>query len=56
MSKNKNSLLLMNVHVLYVLEDTSRKKIPSVCLFVCLAVRTWVAPNKILWVSYMYEM
>ena len=33
----KNSLLLMNVHVLYVLEDkTSRKK--KICLSVCLPV------------------
>ena len=38
MSKNKNSLLLTNVHVLYVLEDkTSKQKFPSVCL----AVSTW---------------
>ena len=38
----KNSLLLTNVHVLYVLEDkTSNKKCPSVCLSGCLAVRTW---------------
>ena len=38
MSEKKNSLLLTNVHVLYVLEDeTSNKKISSVCL----AVRTW---------------
>ena len=40
----KNSLLLMNVHVLNVLEDKTSKKI-SVCLYVCLsvwlAVRTW---------------
>ena len=45
MSEKKNSLLLTNVHVLYVLEDkTSNKKFPSVCLAVCLsgclAVRT----------------
>ena len=33
MSEKKNSLLLTNVHDLYVLEDkTSRKKFPSVCL------------------------
>ena len=33
--KKKNSLLLTNVHVLYVLEDkTSKKKFPSVCLYV----------------------
>ena len=40
--KQKNSLLLTNVHVLYVLEDkTSKKKFPSVCLSVwdvCLSV------------------
>ena len=39
MSEKKNSLLLMNVHVLYVLEDkTSTKKFPSVCLAVYLYV------------------
>ena len=38
MSK-KNCLFLTNVHVLYVLEDkTSKKKIPSVCLYVGLSV------------------
>ena len=38
----QNSLLLTNFHDLYVLEDkTSQKKI-SVCLSVCLAVRTYV--------------
>ena len=36
MSEKKNSLLLMNVHVLYVLEDKTSKKI-SVCLSGC----TW---------------
>ena len=42
MSQKKNSLLLTNVHVLYVLEDkTSTKNFPSVCLSGCLAVRTW---------------
>ena len=46
MSEKKKSLLLTNVHVLYVLEDkTSTKKFPSVCLSVCLsdylAVHTW---------------
>ena len=42
MSKQKNSLLLTNVHVFYVLEDkTSTKNFPSVCLSGCLAVRTW---------------
>ena len=50
MSEKKNSLLLTNVHDLYVLEDeTSQKKFPSVCLSgrlsVCLDVwlyvRTW---------------
>ena len=48
--KKKNSLLLTNVHDLYVLEDkTSHKIFPSVCLCVCLSicldvwmyVRTW---------------
>ena len=44
--KQNNSLLLTNVHVLYVLEDkTSKKKFPCVCLSICpsgcLAVRTW---------------
>ena len=50
MSEKKNSLLLTNIHDLYVLEDkTSQKKIPSVWLSVCLSVcldvwmyvRTW---------------
>ena len=46
MSEKKNSLLLTNVHDLYVLEDeTSQTKFPSVCLSVCLYVwmyvRTW---------------
>ena len=37
--KKKNSLLLTNVHDLYILEDkTSQKKFPSVCL----DVRTYV--------------
>ena len=41
MSK-KNSLLLMNLHVLYVLEDkTSKKKCLSVRLSVYLSVCTW---------------
>ena len=42
--KKKNSLLLTNAHVLYVLEDKTSKKISvrlSVCLSGCLAVRTW---------------
>ena len=40
--KKKNSLLLTNVHDLYVLEDkTSQKKCPSVCLSVRMYVRTW---------------
>ena len=74
MSEKKNSLLLTNVHDLYVLEDKiSKKKFPSVCLSVCLFVwmyvRTWTFhvdtqllskeladPNKIWWVSSMYEM
>ena len=38
--KKKNSLLLMNVHDLYVLETKQAKKI-SVCLSVWLYVRTW---------------
>ena len=51
MSEKKNSLLLTNVHDLYVLEDkTSQKKFPfvcmdvcmSVCLSVCLDLRTYV--------------
>ena len=43
MSEKKNSLLLTNVHILYVLEDkTSKKNFRlSVCLSGCLAVRTW---------------
>ena len=42
MSEKKNSLLLTNVHDLYVLEDkTSKKKFPSVCLSGCTYVRTW---------------
>ena len=47
MSEKKNYLLLMNVHVLYVLEDKTSKKnfrLPVyvyVCLSVCLFVRTW---------------
>ena len=36
MSEKKNSLLLTNVHVLYVLKDKTSKK-NSVCLSVC----TW---------------
>ena len=40
--KKKKSLLLTNVHDLYVLEDkTSKKKFPSVCLSVWIYVRTW---------------
>ena len=40
--EKKNSLRLMNVHVLYMLKDkSSKKKFPSVCLSVCLYVRTW---------------
>ena len=40
--KKKNSLLLTNVQVLYVLEDkTSEKKFPSACLSGCLAIGTW---------------
>ena len=39
-SKKKKILLLTNVHVLYVLEDKTSKKI-SVCLAVRLSVRTW---------------
>ena len=38
-NKKKNSLLLTNVHVLYVLEDKTSKKnsvCPSVCRSVCL--------------------
>ena len=46
MSEKKNSLLLTNVHVLYVLEDKTSKKKISVCLSVCLssslAVRPWI--------------
>ena len=42
MSEKENSLLLTNVHGLYVLEDkTSKKKFPSVCLSVWMYVRTW---------------
>ena len=38
----KNALLLMNVYVLYDLEDkTSKKNFLSVCLSVCTYVRTW---------------
>ena len=37
---NKNSLLLMNVHVLYVLDDKTSKNIP-VCLSIWLYVHTW---------------
>ena len=38
MSEKKNSLLLTNVHDLYVLEDkTSQKKFPSIWMY----VRTW---------------
>ena len=42
MSGKKNSVLLTNVHVLYVLEDkTSEKKFPSICLAgVCRSVCT----------------
>ena len=32
----------MNVHSLYVSERKAKKKIPSVCLSGCLAVRTWI--------------
>ena len=40
--KEKNSLLLTNVHDLYVLEDkTSQKKFLSVCLDVWMYVRMW---------------
>ena len=44
MSEKKNSLLLTNVHVLYVLEDKTSKKNShlSVCLSGCLDVRTYV--------------
>ena len=65
--KKKNSLLLMNVHVLYVLEDKTSQK--NFRLSVWLDVRTYVNfscghnnlkeladPNKIWWVSSMYEM
>ena len=69
MSKKK-SLLLTNVHDLYVLEDkTSQKKFPSVCMSVflsgCLYERTWTfhvdtitfeGVSEIWWVSSMYEM
>ena len=42
MSEKKNSLVLTNVHDLYVLEDkTSPKKFPSVCLDVWMYVRRW---------------
>ena len=42
-SQKKNSLLLTNVHVLYVLEDkTSTKNFPSVCLSVYLVVWLYV--------------
>ena len=34
MSEKKNSRLLTNFHVLYVLEDKTSKKNPSVCLSV----------------------
>ena len=40
----KKTLLLTNVHDLYVLEHkTSKKKFPSVCLSVWLYVRTWTS-------------
>ena len=64
MSGKKNSLLSVNVHVLYVLEDkTSKKKFPSVCLSVR-GLLLWTQelskeladPKKIWWVSSMYEM
>ena len=43
MSEKQNSLLLTNIHDLYVLEDKeSKKKFPSVCLSGCLDVRTYV--------------
>ena len=43
MSKKKNSLLLTNVHDLYVLEDkTSKKKCPPVRLSVRMSVRPYV--------------
>ena len=57
----------MNVHVLYVLEDKTSKKM-SVCLSGRLAVRTWIlavftitfegvtASGQNWWVSSMYEM
>ena len=39
MSEKKKFSPLMNVRVLYVLEDKiSKKKFPSACLFVCLSV------------------
>ena len=43
MSEKKNSLLLMNVHVLYMLKDKrSKKNFPlSACLDVWMYVRTW---------------
>ena len=43
MTGKKNSLLLTNAHVLYVLEDETNKKNfrLSICLSGCLAVRTW---------------
>ena len=42
MSEKKNSLFLLNVHVLYMLKDKrSKKKFPAVCLYVWLYVRTW---------------
>ena len=69
MSEKQNSLLLTNVHVLYVLEDKISKKNfrPSVRLVVWLYVRElfmWTQElskkladrNKIWWVSSMYEM
>ena len=40
----KNSFFLMNVHVLYVLEQKTKEMsiCVSVCLSGCLAVRTWI--------------
>ena len=54
--REKKSLLLMNVHVLYVLEDKTSKKNfrPSVCLFVCLSVCLFVCPSVLL-VYYVVE-
>ena len=47
-SEKKNSLLLTNVHDLYVLGDkTIQKKFPSVCLSVCLSVWIQTYPDTV---------